>query len=126
MSAKCTLASRVDSFHESSAGKVTVHMEHIHINAEFKMNWVVQQNKPGTKGLNSDIFLTSTFTYMEDQNFYKHFTIQCSRTQHKKLQPQPLLCSLNDTTTLSIFKKMFYKHFNIYFLHAAILKKISS
>lgn len=37
MAAKCTLASRVDSFHESSDGKVTVQIEHVHDNAEILM-----------------------------------------------------------------------------------------
>lgn len=48
MSAKCTLASRVDSFHESSDGKVTGKMEHIHNNAEFMISC--------TNGLDSQIF----------------------------------------------------------------------
>lgn len=53
VAAKCTLASRVDSFHESSDGKVTVQMEHMHINAEFIMSCTSRLN----------IFLTQ-FTYM--------------------------------------------------------------
>lgn len=37
VSAKCTLASRVDSFHESSDGKVTVRLDHMHNNTEIRM-----------------------------------------------------------------------------------------
>uniref|UniRef100_A0A3B4WHB3 U4/U6 small nuclear ribonucleoprotein Prp31 n=1 Tax=Seriola lalandi dorsalis TaxID=1841481 RepID=A0A3B4WHB3_SERLL len=38
VAAKCTLAARVDSFHESSVGKVTAQKEHIHINL-FDNKW---------------------------------------------------------------------------------------